>query len=138
MLRTHPAACLEYSEASAHRSDNGAGTTGPSAPAEAGAAPPLRAAHTPDSPGLLRRLAAGSHQQRPSHLRPRVRGLEAGATRRTVYHPRKWIAPSSGTIHLCNGHKNDEPETRRVMPIGAMPRGASSPRTGSSRRVCRM
>ena len=138
MLRTHPGACREYSEASAHRSDNDDGTTGLWAPSEAGAAPSLRAVHTPDFPGLLRRLAAGNHQQCPSHLRPRVRGLEAGPTRRTVYRPRNWIAPSSGTIHLCTGYKNDEPETRRVMPIGAMPRGASSPRTGSSRRVCRM
>jgi hypothetical protein len=56
MLRTHPAAGREDSEASAHRSDNGAGTTGPSAPAEADAAPALRAVHTPDFPALLRRL----------------------------------------------------------------------------------
>jgi uncharacterized protein (TIGR03032 family) len=56
MLRTHPGACREYSEASAHRSGNGDGATGPSAPAEAGAAPVLRAVHTPDFPALLRRL----------------------------------------------------------------------------------
>ena len=58
MLRTHPGACREYSEVSAHRSDNGDGATGRSAPAEAGAAPSLRAVHTPNFPGLLLRLGA--------------------------------------------------------------------------------
>jgi uncharacterized protein (TIGR03032 family) len=58
MTLTYPNAGRGSSEASAHRSDNGDGTTGPSAPAEAGAAPSLRAVHTPNFPALLRRLGA--------------------------------------------------------------------------------
>jgi hypothetical protein len=58
MSLTHPVARRGFSEASAHRSNNGDGTTGPSAPAEAGAAPSLRAVHTPNFPGLLLRLGA--------------------------------------------------------------------------------
>ena len=53
MSHTHPSARREYSEASAHRSGNGDGTTGPSASAAAGAAPSLRAVHTPNFPGLI-------------------------------------------------------------------------------------
>ena len=58
MLRTQPSACREYSEASVHRSGNGDATTGPSTSAEAGAAPSLRAVHTPNFPALLRQLGA--------------------------------------------------------------------------------
>src|SRR5262245_31027203 len=49
-------ACHGSSEASAHQSDNGDGTTRPSAPAKAGAAPPLRSVHTSNFPALLDRL----------------------------------------------------------------------------------
>src|SRR6516162_8871860 len=58
MSLTHPDAWRGHSKASAHRSDNGDGTTGPAAPAEAGAPTPLRAVNTPNFPGLLRRLGA--------------------------------------------------------------------------------
>src|SRR6516162_6794437 len=58
MSLTHPDAWRGHSKASAHRSDNGDGTTGPAAPAEAGAPTPLRAVNTPNFPGLLRQLGA--------------------------------------------------------------------------------
>jgi hypothetical protein len=48
MSLTHPGDCRGYFEASANRSDNADGNTGPSAPAEVGAAPLLFAVYTPD------------------------------------------------------------------------------------------
>ena len=50
MTLTYPNAGRGSSEASAHRSDNGDGTTGP--------APPLRSVHTSNFPDLLRQLGA--------------------------------------------------------------------------------